>query len=86
MKYRYLLILFAACLVFMPGCGTRTVAINTYQPAEISFPEHVNTLLLLDRTKFKSGAVNILEGVLTSEMPGQDQAGLQEALASCNAP
>lgn len=57
--------------------GTRTVTMNSMRPAEITFPSHVNTLLIVDRSKFNKDGVNILEGVLTSELPGEDKAGIQ---------
>ncbi|MTI40624.1 DUF6340 family protein [Fulvivirga lutimaris] len=62
--------------------GTRTVTMNAMRPAEITFPPEVNSLLILDRTKFNKNAVNIIEGILTGEMPGEDLAGVQELMNS----
>lgn len=65
------------------GCsGTRTVTMNAMRPAEITFPPYVNTLLIVDRSKFDKNAVNIIEGVLTGELPGEDKAGVQELVSS----
>ena len=50
------------------------------RPAEITFPSYVNTLLLVDRTKFDNNTVNIIEGVLSGELPGADKAAAQEAI------
>ena len=68
------IILLAAC------SGSRSVTMNSMRPAEITFPSYVNTLLIVDRTKYKKDAVNIIEGVLTGELPGEDKAGLQEVV------
>ncbi|WP_416866647.1 MAG: DUF6340 family protein [Imperialibacter sp.] len=59
---------------------TKSVYINTLRPAEITFPSHVNTILLVDRTEFERKGLGIMEGVLTGEMPGEDRAGVQEAM------
>lgn len=64
------------------GCGTRTVTMSVMRPAEITFPQHVNTLVLVDRTQFEKKPGNIIEGILTGEMPGEDRSGLQEAMRS----
>jgi hypothetical protein len=55
------------------------------RPAEITFPTYVNNLLLLDRTKFEKQSTNIIEGILTGEMPGEDKAGMEEAMNSFQA-
>lgn len=52
------------------------------RPAEITFPSYVNTLLIVDRSKFEKNAVNILEGVLSGELPGEDKAGAQALMSS----
>lgn len=55
---------------------------RTMRPAALSVPNHIKTILILDRTKFDKKGLDILEGVLTGEMPGQDKAALQEAMYS----
>src|SRR5690242_6138553 len=84
MKHQYtlriLLLLLGATL--FTQCITRTVTMDAMRPADITFPSYVNTLLLVDRTKFDKQAVNILEGVLTGERPGEARAGVQATLAS----
>ncbi|HYG16185.1 MAG TPA: DUF6340 family protein [Bacteroidia bacterium] len=85
MKNKYLpvyLILFTVTAAIFSACGMKHVAINTMRPAEINVPQHVDTLLLLNRTQFKSQAGNILEGILTGEMPGEDKAGTQAAMST----
>jgi tetratricopeptide (TPR) repeat protein len=62
--------------------STRTVYFNITRPAQISLPSDVNTILLVDRTKFKNETLNIIEGLLTGEMPTDDRVAAQEALMS----
>lgn len=68
-------------MVILASC-MRTVTMDSMRPAEITFPSNVKTLLLLDRTKFEKQAVNIIEGVLTGEMPGSDRAALEAAMGA----
>lgn len=71
--------------IILIGAGTscmRNVTMNAMRPAEITFPSEINTLLLVDRTKFEKKGLNILEGVLTGELPGSDKAALQEAMSA----
>ncbi len=71
-------------LLVMACTGPRTVRLNSMRPAEITLPGSVKTLLILDRTEHKKGAVNIIEGILTGETPGDDRSAAQELLASLN--
>ena len=65
------------------ACGpSRNINLTVTRPAEISFPSDTRTLLLVDRTKFESNAVNTLEGILTGELPADDRVAAQEALVS----
>ena len=69
--------------ILFTSCGpTKTVSLSITQPAEITFPAEAKTILLVDRTKFGSGFVNVLEGLLTGEMPTDDRVAAQEALVS----
>ena len=81
---KLLLILFTGftCVLFTHCGSMRSVGISSMRPAEITFPSYVNTLLLVDRTRFDNSAVNIIEGVLTGELPGADKAAAQEAINS----
>lgn len=65
------------------SCGpSRIVSFNVTRPAEISLPSDINTVLLVDRTKFSNKMVNIIEGILTGEMPEDDKAAAQETMMS----
>jgi len=70
----------SALSIFALTSCMRTVTMNSMRPAEITFPSHIQTLLLVDRTKFEKSAVNIIEGALTGEMPGSDRAALDAAM------
>ncbi|MBN1306571.1 MAG: tetratricopeptide repeat protein [Chitinispirillaceae bacterium] len=61
---------------------TKRVTMRTLHPADLQLPQDIRTLLLVDRTKFKSKAVNIIEGVLTGELPMEDRAAVQHGLNS----
>jgi hypothetical protein len=85
MKVRFIihsLVLFPLIALLGSCSSMRSVEISSMRPAEITFPSYVNTLLLVDRTKFDKGAVNIIEGILTGEMPGADKAAAAEAITS----
>lgn len=65
------------------SCGpTKTVTFTVTQPAEITMPADANTILLIDRTKLNSEMLNMLEGILTGELPADDKAAAQQALES----
>jgi len=49
-------------------------------PAEITFPVEVRRMALVNRTIIENKNANIIEGVLTGEMPGEDRAGVQEMM------
>eukprot|EP00747_Dinoflagellata_sp_TGD_P180019 gnl/TRDRNA2_/TRDRNA2_31786_c0_seq1.p1 gnl/TRDRNA2_/TRDRNA2_31786_c0~~gnl/TRDRNA2_/TRDRNA2_31786_c0_seq1.p1 ORF type:complete len:348 (-),score=13.61 gnl/TRDRNA2_/TRDRNA2_31786_c0_seq1:48-1013(-) len=52
------------------------------RPAEITFAPSVNTVLIVDRTKFEKKAINVIEGILTGEGLKEDQAGVQAFMNS----
>lgn len=53
---------------------------NVIRPAEITLPADAQTILLVDRTKFKSETLNIIEGLLSGELPTDDRVAVQEAM------
>src|SRR4051812_39371810 len=70
-------------VLYISACGpSKNVSFNITQPAEITLPADVNTILLVDRTKFEHESVNIIEGILTGELPADDKAAAQEGLNS----
>ena len=65
------------------ACGpAKTVTFTVTQPAEITMPAAASTMLLIDRTKLSSEMLNMLEGLLTGELPADDKAAAQQALMS----
>ncbi len=68
--------------VIVSCSGSRTVTLNALRPAEITFDPSVNTILIVDRTKFDKKAVNIIEGILTGELPQEDLAGIQSFISA----
>ncbi len=77
---------FLSVMLFLSAScgGPRSVSINSMRPAEITLPASVKTLLIVDRTVQNKGAVNVLEGIFTGELPGEDQSGAEELLVSLN--
>jgi len=70
-------------IVLFTACGpSRTVTFHAIRPAEITMPSDIKTILLVDRTKVKDKTMNIIEGILTGELPGDDKAAAQEAMMS----
>ncbi len=70
-------------IVFAFSCvSTKRVTMNTLRPADIMLPQDIRTIVLVDRTDFKQQAANIIEGVLTGELPMEDRAAVQEGLAA----
>ncbi len=70
--------LFVFIILTLLGCsGKRHVTLNAMRPAEITFDPTVNTILIVDRSKFSKKSVNIIEGVLTGEGLAQDKAAVQ---------
>jgi hypothetical protein len=81
-KFRAQVLLLIAALI-IASCGhSKYVTFSVTQPAEITLPSEVNTILLIDRTKFDNKMLNTIEGILTGELPGDDRAAAQEALNS----
>ncbi len=57
--------------------GERSVSISSIRPADIEVPSDIKTLLIVDRTKYDKPVVDILESVLTGELPQEDKASMQ---------
>ena len=70
-------------LSWLASCGpARLVNLQVTRPAAITFPAEANNLVLADRTKPDNQAINILEGIITGEMPAEDRIAAQEAMNS----
>ena len=87
LRFRRFLTLLSAFLIviWFGSCGpARLVNLQVTRPADISFPTEAKNLVLVDRTKPDNQAINILEGIITGEMPEEDRIGAQEAVNSLN--
>ena len=77
----YIKFLFAAVLVPAIGCAP-AVRLDVLKPAEVFVPPHIETVAFVDRSKAATKgqkALGILEGALTGEAIGADNAGRREA-------
>lgn len=72
-----LFLLLGACSLI--GCMPST-SMQVLQPAQMTVPEHINTLALVDRSKPSNGWLNVLEGLFTGEAISQDRRSRQEAM------
>ena len=61
--------------LIMSSC-MKSVSISTMRPAEINIPNSVQTIVLVDRTKYEREGLSILEGVLTGEGINEDRDGV----------
>ncbi|WP_460516393.1 DUF6340 family protein [Cyclobacterium sediminis] len=68
-------------LLVMVSC-TKNVSLTRLMPAEINVPNHIQRLLIVDRTKPESQGVAIIEGILTGEMPFEVKNAIDGTLAS----
>jgi len=65
--------------------GRRVVTLNTMRPADITVPGSVKSVLVVDRTKFNKNLLDVAEGILTGELPGEDKAATQALIQSFRA-
>lgn len=79
--FQYLKFIAVVCLLsgVLTNCGSkkRVASINTIQPAAITIPQDVKSIVIVDRTESNHKAVNVIEGILTGEVPGEDKAAVQ---------
>jgi len=68
-------------LLVLVSC-TKNVSITRLLPAEISVPNNIQRLLIVDRTKPESQGVAIIEGILTGEMPFEVKNAIDGTLAT----
>jgi len=67
-------------LLFLLGSCMQSTTLRVLQPAQLTVPEHINTIALVDRSKPSNGWLNALEGLFTGEAIGQDRRSRQEAV------
>lgn len=54
------------------------------RPATITVPQNIQSLALINRTIPENQKVNVIEAILTTELPGQDKRSGEEALNGLN--
>ena len=69
-----------ALMLLFACSSSKNVTIYTTRPAEITFPSSVETLVLVDRTIYDDNTLSILEGIITGELPDEDNFGTQELI------
>ncbi|MEM6319628.1 MAG: DUF6340 family protein [Bacteroidota bacterium] len=66
--------------LFGLACKSTSTSIEVLQPAEIFIPEHIETIVTIDRSKPAKGFLSFLEGAFSGEEIGQDKEGRIQAL------
>lgn len=69
-----------AAILFITSCTTSTY-VSIMKPAIITLPSSIQTIALIDRTEPTSQTANIIEGVLTGELAGQDKMGAENTIS-----
>ncbi|QHT68856.1 hypothetical protein GXP67_20490 [Rhodocytophaga rosea] len=54
--------------------------LKVMRPAQVTVGPHIKKIAIVNRTVPEKKAVNIIEGILTGEMPGRDKQGVQKAI------
>lgn len=70
---------FFLLLLGLVSC-TRNTTLRVLQPAQLTLPEHITTVAIVDRSKPSNGWSNFFEGLLTGEQIGQDRKSRQTAV------
>jgi hypothetical protein len=68
----FALFLFSSCM--------RSTSLTVLQPAQMTLPEHIGTVAMVDRSKPSNGWLNVLEGLFSGESIGQDRRSREEAV------
>lgn len=86
MKNALFIALSVFALTLFSCTKTGRVTMNAMRPAQITLPSSIEHFVLLDRTESdKKSHVDIIESVLTGELPHEDKAAVQRALSTFNA-
>jgi hypothetical protein len=67
---------FTLILLFMI-LGAPTMNFNVMVPASVSFPPHIKSVAMVDRTIPEDGTRSAIEGALTGEIAGEDKLSTQ---------
>ncbi len=73
-------LLYLFLLVVSLGSCMQSTTLRVLQPAQLTVPDHINKVAIVDRSKPSNGWLNVLEGLFTGESIGQDRRSRQEAV------
>lgn len=76
--------LLAVLFVLSAWSCTRNVHVSVMKPAPVTVAQHIKKLAIINRTLPENEKINIVEGILTGETPGQDKQGAVEAVGGLN--
>ncbi len=79
MKIR--LLLYTVFAMLSTGC-MKSVSISTMRPAQINVPNSIQSIAMVDRTKYDREVVGVIEGILTGEGINEDKDGVMAVLNS----
>jgi tetratricopeptide (TPR) repeat protein len=79
MKPKFLLLISSFIATLFAACSP-TIPLQVLQPADMVVPEHIQTIVTVDRSKPEKGFLNFLEGLITGEAIAQDREGRRAAL------
>ena len=71
---------FFLLLILFFGACTRTLTFQIIEAAEVTLPQNINQVAIVNRALPSKSKSNLLEGVITGELPGQDKQGRQKVL------
>jgi len=69
------------CILFC-SCNQHLVNIQALRPADITLSSNINTLLILDRTKYEHKGEEVIHDMFSGGIPGEDRAAAQSAISS----
>jgi hypothetical protein len=70
-------------LLWLAGLSScmKSTSLTVLQPAQMTLPEHISKVAVVDRSKPSNGWLNALEGLFTGEAIGQDRRSREEAVS-----
>ncbi len=84
MKSKFLFFSTVIIAILFQACSP-TIPLQVLQPADMIVPEHIQTIVTVDRSKPEKGFSNFLEGLITGENIAQDRNGRKAALEGLTA-
>ncbi len=60
----------------------KSVSINTLRPADITIPNEIQSIALVDRTAYDRDAIGVIEGIITGEGINEDRDGVMAMFSS----